>query len=182
MNGFFRLTSVAFFMLAIVSVSGKDIDTKKKGPAMQVTKDLVMPYQLKVTDLPSVEVVCQIESPKGEFGAEMIRISGATGVTLSHTDIKSGKASELHGKTDPHALVTLLRLFEEAGFMEVEEENHGESGGPKRTLALVMPGRKKKTEIVGMEHSESNRLIGAIKLTAGMGVPEALQKKFLNHL
>ena len=149
---------------------------------MQVTKNLVMPYQLKLTDLPSVEVVCRIESPKGEFGAEMIRISGATGVTLSHTDTKMGKASELHGKIDPQALVTLIRLFEESGFMESEEENHGESEGPKRTLTLVLPGRKKRTEIIGMELSEFNRLIGAIKLAAGLGVPEALQKKFLNHL
>jgi hypothetical protein len=176
-----RLSAV-FLFLGIVSVSGKDLETKEKGSAMQEKKEPILPFHLKISDLPMVEFGCEISSSKGEFGTETIRISGSTGVTLSRMDTKTGKVSELRGKIDPQALITLIRLFEETGFMEAEEENLGDPEGLKRTLALALPGRKKKVEIVGMESEESNRLIGAVKLAAGLGVPEALQRKFLNNL
>jgi hypothetical protein len=161
--------SVAFLFLGIVWVFGKDFETKEKGSAMQENKESILPYHLKISELPVVEFGCEISSSNGEFGTETIRISGSTGITLSRMDSKTGKVSELRGKIDPHVLITLVGLFEEAGFMEADEESIGDPEGMK-------------LEIVGMESGESNRLIGAVKLAAGLGVPEALQKRFLIHL
>jgi hypothetical protein len=153
----------------------------KTGMKMDV-KTIELPFQLKAEDLLKVEFNCEYRSSQKNPWTESIRISGATGVTLIRHPVPSEVPDSLHGKHDLQAFITLLKLFEDEGFFEMEVEEDPDNKDPIRFIALTIPGQSNRVAIGGQHHIPLVKLLGALRLTAGFSIPKALGKGFLERL
>jgi len=144
--------------------------------------DIVLPFKLKVEGLPFVEIVCKYQPDAKSEKQEWLRISPALGVLLAKQASVKDKPEELKGKIAPEALIPLLAIFESEGFFEMPDDDIDDEKGPVRSISLSLPKRKKQVVMTGMKFRELDYLTGAVKMTAGLSVAEALGKKFLEAL
>ncbi len=166
---------------ALISVPGPNAAEQKTGKKME-TQTLELPFQLKAQDLLKVEFQCEYFPDPSKSWTEAIHISGVAGVTLLLAKPGVPKPDILHAKQDGPALIALLKYFEDNGFLEEEVEVDPTKNDPITYLSLFIPGQSNRVAIAGKESELLNQLFGAVKMTAGLSVPEALGKTFLQHL
>lgn len=167
--------------LVIIAVPGCNGAERKTGTKME-TQPIELPFQLKPQDLLNVEFTFEYFPPHSKAWSESIRLSGMTGTTLVRHVPGVGKPDTIHGKQDPQALVTLLKLYEDAGFFEKEVDVDVDNQAPLRFLSLAIPGRSNRVAIGGRYQYQLGSLLGAMRLAAGFSVPEALTNTFLHDL
>jgi hypothetical protein len=151
------------------------------GKKMETTT-LELPFHLKLEDLPKVEFACEYLPEPSKHWTESILISGMTGVTLIRNTPGAAKPDTLHAKQDPQAFITLLKYFEDNGFFEKEVDVDPESKEPLRYLSLSIPGQSNRVAVGGRYQYVLGTLMGALRMAAGISVPEALGRKFLKLL
>lgn len=144
--------------------------------------DIVLPFKLKLEDLPFVEILCKYQPDAQSEKQEWLRISPAVGVLLVRQESVKDKPEELKGKIAPEALIPLLTILESEGFFELPDDDIDDEKGPVRSMSLSLPARKKQVVMTGIKFRELDYLIGAVKMTVGLSVSEALGKKFLKVL
>lgn len=153
----------------------------KMGKKME-TASVEMPFHLKSEDLLKVEFNCEYHPLPKKPWTESIRISGVTGVTLIRQLPDASKPDTLHGALDPQAFLSLLKMFEDSGFFEKEVDVDPDGKDPVRYLVLAIPGESNRVAVGGRYQIPLEKLLGALRLAAGFGVPEALGKGFLERL
>jgi hypothetical protein len=178
MNAGIRAWIVLVIFFSIPRCDGADRKIGKNVEAQFVE----LPFQLKPEDLLKVEFVCEYHPTPSKPWTEEIRISGITGITLTRHADGSAKTGLLHSKQDPQALIALLLYFQDNGFLEMEVNVDPDSKEPIRYIALNIPGRSNKVAIGGRYTYWLGTLMGALRLTAGFSIPEALGKGFFRQL
>lgn len=166
---------------ALISVPGPNAAERKIDKTMD-TQSLELPFKLKPRDLLKVEVQCEYLPAALNTWSEAIHISGATGITLLLAKPGVSKPDSLQARQNPQALIALLQYFEDCGFMEMEDDTNPTKKDPLIYLGLSIPGQANRVFIGGKQGEILNQLFGAVKMTAGVSVHGALDKKFLPHL
>jgi hypothetical protein len=144
--------------------------------------DIILPFKLKLEDLPFVEIVCKYQPDAKSEKHEWLRISSVLGVLLAKQESTKDKPEELKGKIASEALIPLLTILESEGFFELPDDDIDDETGPVRSMSLSLPARKKQVVMTGIKFRELDYLTGAVKMTAGLSVSEALGRKFLKFL
>jgi hypothetical protein len=136
--------------------------------------NIEIPFGMRWEDLPFVDITySRFSSAKADTGI-LLRISPISGVARSKIKSDGGKIEEHIGKVAPEALIPLLMLFESEIFFEMEDESADDPAAVVRKLSLSLPGRKKTVARSAIESNGLDILVGALKFTAGLSVPEAL--------
>jgi hypothetical protein len=139
--------------------------------------EIKLPFNLRLKDVLKMEVGYERRTLNPESLVAAIRISGNHGVTFRDAHSPTETPVAKSGKADPVAIVALLRMFSDAHFFEMDEDQTDPDAEVSGALSLSIPGRSKRVEFSGVEVEALERLMGAIWLTAGLKVPELFQSK-----
>jgi hypothetical protein len=144
-----------------------------------------LPFGLdKDTPLDQVEVKLGFHSAKTGAGRQEITIRGDGLVRLYFTRSMQDKSPKIiEGRCGPERVMRLLDLMEGNGLFGLPEvfASHGHQHA-RRLLEVKVPGRFKRVALdePGLEAVE--QMIGAVMLTAGQCLPEALNNRFFPNL
>ena len=118
------------------------------------------------------------------MGKEQLEISGDGTVTLTRSSNYKAPDQNIFGKVDPEKVVALLALFETEGFMDLERTYSTKSTIKNAwQMKLTLPsGEKPVFAEYGSAPPQFDRLMGAIRLLAGIGAPKSLGQQFFFHL
>lgn len=178
MSGPRRVLLVFWVILSLPGIIAADGKMGKKMDAKAIT----IPFNLNPQDLLKVEFLCEYQPPGAKSWSEAVRISGVTGVALFRLNPDSPKTDSLVAKQNPQALITLLKIFEDRGFFESEANMDSLGTGSRRFISLSIPGQSNRVTVAGREVDQLNQLLGAVKFAAGISLPEALTKAYLQNL
>ncbi|HEV3469730.1 MAG TPA: hypothetical protein VG148_10445 [Pyrinomonadaceae bacterium] len=144
-----------------------------------------LPFGLSSEELGQVRITYTSHSAKTGVGKSQVVITGAGQVRLlEEAFLDDPNPQTAEGEVPPPVVARLLDLMQEVDFFALEElyRGEGEAPGAVHVIELTLPGRSKKvmvsqpTTVVPFE-----RVAGAIKLSAGLGLPAALQQRFFQR-
>jgi hypothetical protein len=155
---------------------------KKDGKPMEQSA-APLPFNLKPSDLPGAKILVSQYSPKTGAGKQQIEIHADGTVRVIRTVNYEAPEEVLMGKvTQPQALV-LFTYIESENFLQLDEDYKTGKVSARRQLELTLPGQTKSVWTdYEMTPPAFNRIVGAIKLLAGIAVPKSLGHDFLTSL
>ena len=152
---------------------------------MEIEDIANLPFGItKDTPLDQVEVLLAFYSAKTGAGKQEITLRGDGLVRLFLTRSSQDKSPKiLEGHCDPASILRLLDLMEGLGIFGLPEEMPSD-GHPhaRRLLEVKLPGRFKRIALDEPGNYSIEQIIGAVKLAAGLCLPEALNHRFFPNL
>jgi hypothetical protein len=158
-------------------------DTSRKDKKTAQTATLT-PFGLDSAELNGAKIFIAVYTPKTGMGKEQLEISGDGTVTLTRSANYKAPDQNILGKVEPGKVAALLGMFEAEGFMDLER-TYSTNSTIKITwqMKLTLPkGEKQVFAEAGSTPPQFDRLMGAVRLLAGMGAPQSLGKQFFFHL
>jgi hypothetical protein len=145
--------------------------------------DAPLPQGLTDDDLPGVEVRLEFCSTKTGAGLQELTIRGDGQVALRRSGGHGGPVEERTGTLPPATVVRLLRALEDGGYFGLDDRYPGDPEAPRRILTVTLrPGREKQVAVDVPDVAGFERAYGAVRLAAGLAVPELLGRRFLANL
>ena len=156
--------------------------TVKKGGVMDTAS--LKPFGLSAQDLPKAKLSLASYSPKTGAGKERIEIDGTGEVRLIRSDNYEAPEETVKAKVMPGDVSALLVLIEAEGFMQMEQTYKGNNNYSLRChIKLTLPtGGKEVFADQVVAPPEFERILGAIKVVAGMASPLALNHQYFFRL
>jgi hypothetical protein len=184
-----RLFTIGLLGLCFTTVGGPVSEAKphptftdKKGGSMDTTA--LKPFGLSSQDLAKVSLFLASYSPKTGVGKERIEIMGTGEVRLIRSDNYKAPEESVSAKVKPSDVAALLTLMESEKFMQMEAEYKGNSVYSLRTqIKLQIPTAEKSVYADNVAAPPNfERMVGAIKVLAGMASPLALNHQYFFRL
>lgn len=173
--------------LAIAAATGPEAKKpshpqEKKGGSMDTIP--LKPFGLTVQDLSKATLSLSGFSPKTGAGKERIEILGTGEVRLIRSENYKAPEEVVKAQVKPSDVAALLALMETEGFMELDAEYKGGNVYSLRTqLKLVLPGMEKSVVADNVAAPQKfERMVGALKLLAGMASPLAVNRQYFFRL
>lgn len=166
-----------------VEHSGQTTDDQK-GTSRMTNQLEHLPFQLDLSDLPKVGILYGFYSAKTGAGKQEITISGDGTVKLFLTrSMYDAKPEVRQGKVSSEVILRLLDVIEGENFFALED-HYPPTHDPhaRRILRFTLPDREKTIILDEPRCPEFERVAGAVKLTAGLALPEALNRRFFPNL
>lgn len=133
--------------------------------------------------LDKIEVTLAFQSAKTGAGKQEIALRGDGSVRLFFSRSDRDKAPRtLEGRCDPEAIIRLLDFMEGNGLGDASGRTAGARGRSRRILQVTLPHRTMRVSLGGPGDYSLEQMIGAVKLTAGQCLPEALNHRFFPNL
>lgn len=150
----------------------------------ELPRDEVLPFGLKVEQLPEVEVSVRYQSPKTGAGRQQLIIRGTGEVLLVRTMAYDKPEEIVEARAPLLAVVRMLGLVESEEFFTLDDEYPLDHHAGRYTLRVKLPAQEKQVVVaVKMrEHQPPqafSHVLGAMKLVAGLATTEALHHRFL---
>lgn len=145
---------------------------------------VIKPFGLDAESLKSAKIFIAVYTPKTGMGKEQIEISGDGSIKLIRSDNDRAPDQIVQGKVDAERAAALFALFESEGFMDLER-TYSTKSTIKNTwqMKLTLPsGEKPVFAEAGSTPPQFDRLMGAIRLLAGIGAPKSLGRQYFFHL
>jgi hypothetical protein len=141
------------------------------------------PFQLNESEFNQVEISYLSHTQKLNAGFQEIIITGKGILRLKKTESIDAKPEIVEGKIGDQELIALLSLMEEENFLGLEDE-YKDDDGPHgfRIITLKMKGKSKSSRVVNPNIPQFERITGAIKVTTGAKLPQALNHIFFPNL
>ena len=142
------------------------------------------PFGLDSAGLKKAKIFIAVYTPKTSMGKEQLEISGDGVITLTRSANYKAPDQSIYWKVESEKVVALLALFESEGFMGLER-TYSTKSTIKNTwqMKLSLPNEEKPVFAEsGSTPPQFDRLMGAIRLLAGMGAPKSLGQQFFSHL
>lgn len=157
--------------------------TRTSGGENMAAQGMDLPFGLRQEELATVEVMYGFYSAKSGAGKQEISIRGNSRVSLYMTRSRYDPPSIHEGKLDVAVVVRLLDLMEEKGFLGFQD-HYAAEGDPhaRRVLRLVLPHNTKTVMLDQPGFPAFEVVAGAVKLAAGLALPEALKHRFFPNL
>jgi hypothetical protein len=158
-------------------------ETPNKEKKMAQSAEL-KPFGLNGEGLKSAKIFIAVYTPKTGMGKEQIEIGGDGTIKLIRSDNDRAPDQIIQGKVEPEKAAALFALFESEGFMDLERI-YSTKSTIKNTwqMKLTLPsGEKPVFAEFGSTPPQFDRLMGAIRLLAGMGAPKSLGRQYFFHL
>ena len=159
----------------------KETPNKEKKMAQSAA---IKPFGLDAEGLKGAKIFIAVYTPKTGMGKEQIEISGDGNIKLIRSDNDRAPDQIVQGKVEAEKAAALFALFESEGFMGLERTYTTEST-IKNTwqMKLTLPsGEKPVFAEAGSTPPQFDRLMGAIRLLAGIGAPMSLGRQYFFHL
>lgn len=143
-----------------------------------------LPFGLTPVTLLQARIFIEGYSPKTGAGKERIEIFGTGEVRLIRTDNYKAPEESVSVKVRPSDVAALLTLMESEGFMQMDSEYKGNSVYSLRTqVNLQIPTAEKSVYADDMvAPPKFERMVGAIKVLAGLASPLALNRQYFFRL
>ena len=140
-----------------------------------------LPFGLEKMD--SVVITYAVQAGKSGAGREEITISGGGEVRLLQTLRQDAEPTIRTGKVPPETVMRLLELFKSARFTALDPEQTGsEPLQGSRSVALIAGATQHAVVMIGGGVFKANEFVGAIKVVAGMALPEITQGGLLRYM
>jgi hypothetical protein len=154
-----------------------------KGEKMKNNNVDSMPFGLNKSDLANVEVVYGFYSSKTGAGEQKIILTGNGKVQLYLTRAYNAKPEIKDGRLSSDVFLRLLDIMEEENIFGLEDRYPSVSAPHgRRIMRLTLPGRIKNISLEESVSPEFERIAGAVKLAAGVALPESLKQNFFPNL
>lgn len=180
-----RISGIGLLLLGGLCLQGhagsKGTSNKEKNMAQTVA---LMPFGLDAEGLKSAKIFIAVYTPKTGMGKEQIEISGDGNIKLIRSDNDRAPDQIVQGKVEPVKAAALFAMFESEGFMDLER-TYSTKSTIKNTwqMKLTLPsGEKPVFAEAGSTPPQFDRLMGAIRLLAGIGAPKSLGRQYFFHL
>ena len=110
-----------------------------------MTQSPALPFGLKVTDLPQVEIMYAFYSAKTGAGRQELTISGNGTVRLLLTRTRDDQPVIREAQLHPQVIATLLDFMASQSFLGFSDHYPSSHAHPhsRRVLRLVLPGQTK---------------------------------------
>lgn len=150
----------------------------------ELPRDEVLPFGLKVEQLPEVEVSVRYQSPKTGAGRQQLIIRGSGEVALVRTMAFDKPEEIVEARAPLLAVVRMLGVIETEEFFALDDEYPQQRHGGRYTLHVKLPSQEKQVMVAVQmrEHQPPqafSHVLGAMKLVAGLATREALHHRFL---
>lgn len=144
----------------------------------------VQPFGLDPHSIKTVKIFIAVYTPKTSMGKEQIEIEGDGTIRLIQSANYRAPDVVRLGKVEPALVSSLLGFIESEGFMDLERSYTTKSPIKNtRQIKLTLPsGEKPVSAEDDAAPPQFNRILGAIRLLAGMGAPESLGGQYFFHL
>jgi len=146
---------------------------------------LAKPFGLSQSDLQKTKLALASYSKKTGAGKERIEIMGTGEVKLIRSDNYQAPEETVTVKVKESEVAALLALLEAEGIMKLEGDYKGNNQmyAGRTHIVLTLPsGEKSVVADSDVEPPEFQRMVGAIKVVAGMASPLALNHQFFFRL
>jgi hypothetical protein len=184
-GGAMRLRSACLLLIGSLSVQGHCSPDKTISKEKKMAQSVALsPFGLDSNGLDKVRIFIAVYTPKTGMGKEQLEISGDGGIALTRSANFKAPDQNIYGKVDPEKVAALLALFEAEGFMNMER-TYSTKSTIKNTwqMKLTLPsGEKPVFAEYGSAPPQFYRLMGAVRLLAGMGAPKSLGQQYFFHL
>lgn len=136
------------------------------------------------TPLEKVVITLEFLSAKTGAGAQRITLRADGAVRLDFARSSQDKhPKSLERNCGPAAVIRLLDFMEGYGFLDMPDQVGGPpKGRSQRVLALTLDGKSKRIALTDECEYAIEEILGAVKLTAGQCLPEALNHRFFPNL
>jgi hypothetical protein len=136
-------------------------------------------YELNESDLAKIEISYLHHSGKLGAGYQEIIFLGDGTVQLKKTVSLQAKPEIVEGRVDKKVFLPILALMEEENFLGLEDDKptNGRNLG-YRKLTLKLPLVTKSVLLCEPGNPQFERIGGALKVIAGIALPQALGYKF----
>ena len=175
---------LASLFSALILLSGKPGPTPKE-KNMSIEEIHYLPFGInKETPLDQIEITLNFYGAKTGAGRQEISLRGDGSITLYFTlSMQDNAPKIIKSKCDPEMVLRLLDFMEGLGLFSLPEEqpSHGHQHA-RRLLSVKLPDRTKNIALDEAGFEPVEQIIGAIMLTAGQCVPEALNNRFFPNL
>jgi hypothetical protein len=145
---------------------------------------LAWPFGLTPETLADVELFYGFQSAKTGAGKQEIVIHGDGAVRLFFSQSRYDEEPQVReGRLPEEVVVRLLEVVEEQHLFHLED--HYPPEGPSRggwIIRVDLPDKSKRVAVEGTHPPSFERVAGAIKLAAGLALPEALGGRFFPTL
>jgi hypothetical protein len=166
------------------------LETQKKSPdkAMKKNKQSeASRYPLGITEetpLDKVELVYGFYSSKTGAGRQEISfVADGTVKLFFSRSYKDSNPKVIEAKCGTEQIIRLFDLLEGLGFFGLPEEfSSGDHPTARRLIKFTMPGRQKVLAVDEPGNYAIEQCIGAIKLCAGLCIPDAINQRFFPNL
>lgn len=157
-------------------------------PGMQQPQDTTLSFALSTEQLGEVEIFMAYLSSKTGAGRQEIRISGSGEVQLLRTVAYDKPELTQGGHVSKSVIVALLTTIELERFFALQDKYPQDlPGGGRFVIRVGFPGGRSKQVAVDVPADYRPpgafaHTMGAIKLTARLGHPDATRHKFFPRL
>lgn len=136
------------------------------------------------TPLEKVEITLDFFSAKTGAGTQRITLRGDGAVRLDFARSSQDKhPKSLERNCGPAAVIRLLDFMEGYGFLDMPDQIGGPpKGRSQRVLELTLTGKTKRIALTDECGYAIEEILGAVKVTAGQCLPEALNHRFFPNL
>lgn len=168
--------------LGVLATRQASTQSPQRGKTMTAAAQ-PLPFGLTEAELPKVEIMYAFYSAKTGAGKQELTISGSGKVTLLMTKTAGDAPVTRTGQLDPKIVISLLDFLSDQGFLGFSD-HYPPKGDPhaRRVLKLSMPKQTKTVALDEPGFSAFEMVAGAVKFTAGIAVPEALNHRFFPNL
>lgn len=141
-----------------------------------------IPFGISEEEIAAIEISLLFNSQKPDAGDQEVLLFGSGKVRLRATPIIDGKTKTKEGTIEKKTIIALLALMDEERFLGLQDrypfksEPHG-----IRVLTLKLPRQTKQVIFEEGDCPQFERIAGAVKLAAGIALPEALGMRFFSH-
>jgi hypothetical protein len=155
-----------------------------KGRLRMTSQSEQIAFGLTVQDVSKVQILYGFYSAKTGAGKQEILISGDGTVRLYLTkSMYDTRPESRQGKVSTDVILRLLNVIEGENFFGLED-HYPPTHDPhaRRVLRMTLPNREKTVMVDEPRCPEFERVAGAVKLAAGIALPEALNQRFFPNL
>jgi hypothetical protein len=178
-----RICALVLAMMIAGCTTGRtngDRGTPKGETMDEQTRPL--PFGLTDLQLADVQVVYAFISGKTGAGRQEITISGDGAVTLFFTPTRDAEPLTREGRVSKDVVIALLDVMEAQGMLQLDDHYPAEHFHARRLLELRLPSQTKSVKLDTPGVLTFERIAGAVLLTAGIALPEALNHRFFPNL
>lgn len=157
-------------------------DLPQKGGRMSPQQE-PLPFNLTSSDLKNVEILYAFYSAKTGAGKQEITITGTGKIKLLLTRSYSSPPEVREGTVSPELASRLLDFIAGENFLTLNDRypSH-DAPHARRVIRLTLPDGGKTVLVDEPICPEFERIAGAVKFVAGVGLPEALHQQFFPNL
>lgn len=146
-------------------------------------EESTLPFQLKASDISKIRISYLYHSQKLNAGSQEIIFTGSGTLQLKKNLSNIEKPEVKEVKIGTKEIITLLSKMEEDHFLNLANEYRTQSTDHAyRKISLTLPNQSKDVMLFDQNCEEFEMVAGAIKIIAGLNMPEALNHDFFPDL